>query len=192
MDEHRRDQLIGPVDGLGFAARLDRWVADARVDDSAAGRAKERWLQAAAEADATFGGVLLDLAERGGAVTVGLAAGRRHQGVVEVIGGDFAALRLAQGGEVLVTMAAIASVRTAPRADQALGERVTTTGLRLADVLAELAAERARVLLVTDGGADSVAGELRAVGRDVITLRADGEPTTTAYVRLGAVAEVVL
>lgn len=192
MDEVRGERLIGAADGVAFAARLDRWLADARVEDSAAGRARERWLQAAAESDATFGGVLLDLAERGTALTLGLADGRRHQGVVVVLGGDFAALRLARGGEVLVTLSAIATVRTAPGADPAVGERVTTTGLRLADVLAELAAERARVLLVPTRGADPVAGELRSVGRDVVTLRADGEPPTTAYLRLGAVAEVVI
>ena len=192
VDDRGGEGLIGPADGVGFAARLDRWLADARVDDSAAGRARERWLHAAAEADATFGGVLLDLAERGTPVSVQLRSGRRHQGVVEVIGGDFVALRLAAGGEVLAALAAIATVRTAPRADPALGERVVTTGLRLADVLAELAAERARVLVVPLGDADLVAGDLRAVGRDVVTVRSDGDPPVTTYLRLAAVAEVVL
>lgn len=177
---------------MGFAARLDRWLADALVDDSAAGRARERWLHAAAEADATFGGVLLDLAERGAPLSVRLRSGRRHQGVAEVIGGDFVAIRLAAGGEVLLALSAIASVRTAPRADPALGERVTTTGLRLVDVLVELAAERARVLVVPTGDADPVAGDLRAVGRDVVTVRGTGDPPATTYVHLAAVAEVVL
>ena len=83
-------------------------------------------------------------------------------------------------------------MRTAPLADAAVGERVHPTDLRLADVLVELAAERARVLLVPADGAESVAGELRSVGQDVVSLRTDGEPPGTAYVPLSAIAEVAL
>lgn len=162
------------------------------MEGSAESRTRERWLQAAAEADATFSGVLLDLAERGTAVAVSTSCGRRHHGGIEVLGADFVALRLATGGEVLLALAAVAAVRTAPLVDTALGERAVSTELRLADVLAELAAERARVLLVTVDGTESVAGELRAVGHDVVTIRSDGDPPATAYVAVGAIAEVTL
>jgi hypothetical protein len=192
VDERQGDGLIGPSDGVGFASRLHRWLAEAKVDDSAAGRAKEHWLHAAAEADATFDGILLDLAERGAPVSVSLAGGRRHHGVVAALGGDFMALRLHAGGEVLVSVSAVAAVRTAPRTDAALGERAITTGLRLVDVLTELAAERTRVLLVARGGADPTTGELRSVGHDVVTVRTDGDPPALAYLRLATVAEVVL
>jgi hypothetical protein len=192
VDDREGEGLIGPADGIGFAARLDRWLADARVDDSAAARAKERWLQAAAEADATFSGVLLDLAERGGPVAVSMQGGRRHQGTIEVIGVDFVCLRLARGADALLAVASIATLRAAPRADPALGERVATTGFQLTDVLSELAAERGRALLVTTGGTEAVTGELRAVGRDVIAVRLDGDPPAMAYLRAAAVAEVVL
>ena len=60
-----------------------------------------------------------------------------------------------------------------------------TTELRLIEVLAELAAERARVLLVSADGRDAVAGELRAVGYDVVTVRTDGDAPATAYVPRG-------
>lgn len=175
-----------------LAARLEGWLADARVEGSADARARERWLHTAAEADATFGGVLLDLAERGAAVAVSTSGGRRHHGGIEVIGADFLALRLASGSEILVALAAVDAVRTAPLVETALGERVVTTELRLVDVLAELGAERARVLLVPADGAESVAGEIRAVGRDVVTIRMDGDPPATAYVPLAAIAEVAL
>lgn len=175
----------------GFAARLHGWLADAQVDGSAGARARERWLRAAAEADATFVGVLVDLAERGTGVAIS-TGDRRHHGRIEVIGADFVALHLPSGGEVLLALEAVTSVRTAPRVDATVGEQVLTTTLRLAEVLGELAAERARALLVPLGGEDAVAGELRAVGHDVVTVRADGEPPTTAYVPLAAIAEVAL
>lgn len=190
-EAHRgADDLI--AGGASLSARLDAWLADARIEGSADARARERWLHAAAEGDATFAGVLMDLAERGTAVALSTAGGRRHHGRVEVLGADFVALRLAAGGEVLLALSALTSVRTAPRSDTAVGERVVTTELRLVEVLAELAAERARVLLVPTDATASVTGELRAVGQDVVTVRTDGEPTATAYVALRSVAEVVL
>lgn len=188
----RPDDLVAGGRAASLADRLESWVADARVEGSADARARERWLHAAAEADATFAGVLLDLAERGTAVAVSTSGGRRHHGGIEVLGVDFVALRLASGGEVLLALAAVTAVRTAPLADAALGERVVTTELRLADVLAELAVEQVRVLLVSADGAESVAGELRTVGQDVVTVRVDGEPPATAYVPLRAITEVAL
>jgi hypothetical protein len=101
-------------------------------------------------------------------------------------------LRVASGGELLVAMRAIASVRTAPAVGVTAGERVVTTDLRLSDVLGELAAERARVSLVVLDGSDVVSGELRSVGQDVVTLRTDGEAQASAYVPTSAVVEVAL
>ena len=59
-------------------------------------------------------------------------------------------------------------------------------------MLSVLAADRPRVLIVTVADANGVAGELRSVGRDVVTLRLDGEPRATAYVAIGAIAELRL
>lgn len=193
------DELLPPAEGLlraapgqSLAARLDAWLADARVEGSADARARERWLHAAATADATFGGVLVDLAERGTTLAVSTTRGRRHHGRLEVIGADFVALRGPGGAEVLLALAAVASVRTAPLVEPAGGERVVTTALRLTEVLAELTAERARVVIVTGDGADAVVGELRAVGYDVVTIRTDADPPGAAYVPVAAIAEVAL
>ena len=184
------DRLLSGQPSL--AERLDAWLADARVEGSADARAREHWLRAAADADATFAGVVLDLAERGVGLAVATVARRRLQGVVHVLGADFIALRLSSGNEVLLSLRAIASIRTAPAVGLAAGERVVTTDLRLGDVLAELGAERARVRLVVLDGEDAVTGELRSVGHDVVTVRTDGEAQATAYVRIAAVAEVAL
>ena len=189
---------MGATDGLlgegapSLASRLDAWLADARVERSADARTREHWLRAAADADATFSGVLLDLAERGVALAIATAAGRRHRGVIQVVGADFVALRVGTGHEVLLAMRALASVPTSNEAGVTAGERVVTTDLRLLDVLGELATDRARVRLVVLDASDAVSGELRAVGQDVVTIRTDGEARGTAYVRADAVAEVAL
>ncbi len=191
-DALRRSEGIVAGDRGRFSARLHAWLADAVVEGSAGARARERWLRAAAEADATFLGVLVDLAERRAGVSVSTEGDRRHHGRIDVLGADFVALGLASGTEVLLALAAVTAVRTAPLVDATLGEQMVTTELRLGDVLGELAAERSRVLLVPRGGGEPVGGELRSVGQDVVTVRTDSDPPATAYLRLSAVAEVVL
>jgi hypothetical protein len=192
------DDAVAASDGLvggstpSLASRLDAWLADARVESSADARSREHWLRAAADADATFSGVLLDLAERGVALAMATVAGRRHRGVVQVLGADFVALRVAAGREVLLATRAIASVRTSDSAGATAGERVVTTDLRLADVLGELASDRTRARLFVLDASDAVSGELRSVGQDVVTIRTDGEGRGAAYVRTDAVAEVAL
>jgi hypothetical protein len=186
------DGLVRGADAGSFSARLERWVAEARVDDAAAQRSRERWLREVAEQEATLAGVLADLAERRTAVAVRTSAGRQHHGTIKVIGVDFVALRLASGTELLLAVRGLGVVRTAPAVDAALGDRAVATELRLADVLAELAAERERVLLLTTSGGDAVAGVLRSVGQDVVVLRTDAERPGTAYVHLAAIGEVAI
>jgi hypothetical protein len=73
-----------------------------------------------------------------------------------------------------------------------VGDRPVRTRLRLAEVLAELAAERERALIVPLDGEDAVAGSVRSVGVDVVVVRLDGAEPATAYVPIAAVGEVVL
>jgi hypothetical protein len=136
--------------------------------------------------------VLLDLAERRAAVSLHTSGARVHHGHIEVIGADFAALRTTGRAEVLVAITAITSIRTAPLVEPAVGERVATTELRLIDVLAQLAEEHERVLLLSVDGKDAAAGELRSVGQDVIRVRTDGDPPSAAYVPAASVATVTL
>lgn len=184
--------LVRGVEAGSFAVRLDRWVADARVDDAALGRARERWLREVAEQEATLSGLLADLAERRVAVTLRATTGRRHHGTVHVIGTDFVGLRTASGSEVLLAFHAVGSLRTAPAVEVTLGDRTVVTELRLTDVLSGLAEDRERVLLVTRAGDDVIAGTVRSVGHDVVVVRMDGERASTAYVPTAAVAEVSL
>jgi hypothetical protein len=173
-------------------ARLDRWLADASVDDAALRRARERWLREVAEQESTLSGVLADLAERHVPVAVRTTMGRRHHGSIQVIGADFVGVRTATGTEVLVALEAIGSLRTAPAVEATLGDRMVVTELRLADVLSRLAEERERVLLVTRADDDVIAGALRGVGHDVVVVRVEGERPSTAYVPTAAIVEVSL
>lgn len=191
MADRTGDGWDGVLRGAGaasFAARLDRWVADARADEAALARSRERWLQDVAAQEATIAGVLADLAERHASISVEVG-GRRHHGTVVALGADFLALRTGAGADVLLALSALGVVRAAPTVDRALGDRMIATELRLADVLAELAADRERVRLVGASG-DTVAGELRGVGLDVVVVRTDGDPPGSAYVPLATLVEV--
>lgn len=182
------EPLLG--DG-GLMGELERWAADARVQEAALQRARERWLRRQSEEESSLAGVLTDLAERGTAVVITTASGRRHRGVVRGIGADFCAMRSETGQDLLVRLGAIGTVRTLPAVRAVTGDRPVQLSLRLADVLLGLSAERPTVLVVT-GDDETARGELRAVGSDVATVRGDGQPPATTYVPLDAICEVAL
>jgi hypothetical protein len=190
-DDAGEPAIVGRLFGEGLAARIDRWAADARVDEAARRRVRERWLRHQAEEEGSLAGVLADVAERGLPVAVHVRGGRRHRGEVRALGSDFVALRSADA-DVIVALAAVTSVRTRPGEASTIGDRSIATSLRLVDVLAGLSAERAAVLLVMAGGDDVVAGALRSVGQDVAQVRVAGAPAATAYVPVGAIVEVLL
>lgn len=187
--EARPDLFAG---GDGLLGRLGRWAADARADDAVARRAREGFLRRAAGEDATFAGVLLDLAEQGAPVLVTLAGGRRHRGVLRAVGADFVGLVTGQGAQVLVAAGGIVSVRPDPRARPLAGDRAVEVAAGLREVLAVLAEERPRVLVLAAGDGDGLAGELQGVGLDVLVLRLDGPDRPTAYVRVPNLVEVSL
>lgn len=174
--------------GADLLASLTQWAAEARVDEAARARARERWLQQQAAEETSFSGVLADLAERDRPVLVHCSTGRRHRGTIRAIGVDFVALHTDQGNDVFLRLTAINAVRTQPRETQALSGRVLHLHLPLIEAIAELADERPRVLVIT-ASADHFAGELRSVGRDVLALRIDGDRKATIYVPLDAVLE---
>ncbi|MGH9229649.1 MAG: hypothetical protein ACRD07_13165 [Acidimicrobiales bacterium] len=182
--------IVAGLLGEGLAARIDRWAADARVDEAARRRARERWLRQQAEEEGSLAGVLADVAERGVPVAVHVRGGRQHRGEIRALGSDFVALRSGDA-DVVVALAAVTSMRTRPGEVPTIGDRSIATSLRLVDVLAGLASERAAVLLVMAGD-DTVAGALRSVGQDVVRLGVAGAAGVTAYVPVGAIVEVVV
>jgi hypothetical protein len=189
-DDPGEAAIVAGLLGDGWSARIDRWAADARVDEAARLRGRERWLGRQAQEEGSLAGVLADVAERGAPVALHVRGGRRHRGEVRALGSDFVAVRSADA-DVIVALAAVTSVRTLPGEASTIGDRSIATSLSLVDVLAGLAAERAAVLLVLAGGDDAVAGALRSVGQDVVAVRLPGA-AVTAYVPVGAIVEVVV
>lgn len=179
------------ADGSGLLGRLAAWAAAARVDEAAGARAREAFLRRAASEGATLAGVLLDLAEQGAPVLLTLAGGRRHRGRLRAVGADFVVLVNDQGGQVLVATRGVAVVRPEAGAEALAGDRPLTVAAGLAEALAVVAEDRPRVLVVA-GDADGVAGELRAVGQDVLVLRLDGGGRPTAYVPVASLVEVTV
>ena len=182
------------ADVEAFLADLARWTADARVDEAARSRTRERWLRQQAVEDAHFAGVALDLAERGVGVVVRTTTGRSLHGRIVAVARDFCVVRPEGGTATFVALAAVASVRPDPaeRATEASSARPAPVDASLADVLARLVGDRPRVRMVVEGGGEAVTGDLRAVGADVATVRLDGAPGTTVYVHLRALRELTL
>ena len=181
------------MDGVGD---LERWAAAARAREAADARVRERWLRAQAAEGASMAGVLLDLAERRETVVVATIAGRRHRGLVTGVGEDFVAIESPSGTITLVALSGLGDVRVVGRSVGS-GSRVAANtgdrpgrgslGARLADVLAQAAGGRPRVLVQT--GAASVGGDLRGVGLDVLTVQTDGD-AGPVYVSLPSLSEI--
>jgi hypothetical protein len=182
---------VAALFGDGLAARIDRWIADARVDEAARLRARERWLRHQAEEEGSLAGVLADVAERGASVALHVRGGRRHGGEIAALGSDFVALRSA-GADVIVALPAVTSVRTLPGEAPTIGDRSIGASHRLVDILAGLAAERAAVLLVLADGDEAVGGVVLWVGQDVVGVRVAGGAAATTYVPVGAIVEVLV
>ncbi|MDQ6697166.1 MAG: hypothetical protein M3Z46_06880 [Actinomycetota bacterium] len=177
-----------PADLIG---QITRWLAEQRSDDAVAARSRERWLRQQAQEEGTIAGVLLDLGERQQTVVLHAAGDRRHRGAVRAVAGDFVVLGTERALDVLIAFAGIVSVRPEARSSATVGDRTVTLDTTLGAVLVGLAGERPRVFVTTLDGTGS-AGQLRAVGRDVLTLRLDGQDRSLLYVPLAAVAEVTL
>jgi len=184
------DDARGVLGGDGFARALERWAGEALVDEAARQRARQRWLRAQAEEEASLVGTLLDLAERGRSVGLDVGA-ERVRGRIVGVGVDFVALRSDRDQHVLVRTAALDVVRAEPGSPAVVGDRTAVVDVDLAGVLSPLAAERPEVLVRTRSGT-VVRGELASAGTDVVRLRIAGDPPAPAWVPTGAVDVVVL
>lgn len=180
------------VDGGGdLGQRLSAWLAEQRADEAVASRIRERWLRQEATDEATFAGVLLDLAERELRLVIGGSGGRRHIGSVSAVAADCCAIRTAAGEDVLLAYAAITSIRPTEGGGAATGDRPVALDTTLAECLSLLLAERPRLRMATVGGT-TWSGALGAVGRDVVTLVLDGPAGSVAYLPTAALTEVTI
>ena len=180
--------VLGGTDAL--ARSLERWAADAMVDEAARQRTRQRWLRIQAEEEASVLGALVDLAERGRPVVLDVGD-HRIRGAVVGIGADFLAVRSDRGQDVLVRTAAIEVVRAEPGERAVVGDRAALVEVALGAVVGPLAAERPDVVVRTRSG-QVVRGELRSAGTDVVRLRTDGDPPSPVWVPLDAIDLLVI
>ena len=183
-----------PADaGDDFLSSLDHLVADALAEETARERSQTRMLRQIAEEEATFVGVARDLAERGAVVVARTSSGRTHRGRVLAVGRDFVVVRDGGGPPAFLALGAVSSFRPQPGAAtvDTAGGRAAPLDVSLAALLVGLAADRPRVLVATVGD-EPVAGQLRSVGLDVLTVRLDGDAALRAHVRIDAVTELLL
>jgi hypothetical protein len=180
--------------GENGAEGIDRWLAEVRAADAVDSRVRERWLRSQAAESSTWTGILVTLAEAVTPVVVTTSAGRRHTGLVTTVGDDFIGVRRAEEQLTLLAMGAIASVeplgrgQTTPVDGEANHSSPVSVTLR--DVLERAAGDRPRLILTAGG--TRVTGQLLAVGADVATVRADGDPPRLTYVSLVSVSEASL
>lgn len=172
-----------------FAGLLDQ----ARGSHAASSRTSRRWLRQQALESARLSGVLLSAAEHGHTLTIRTTSGRTHTGAMLLVGGDFCALRGANGDVLYIRFDAITVVQpdrgiAAVPASDDRGGAVERT---LVEELADHAGEQPDVSIVSIGQRDAVPGRLLAVGVDVATLEVD-QKRGLAYVALASVAEVWL
>jgi hypothetical protein len=172
-------------------ADLGAWAAERRVDEAVEARSSEGWLRRQAEEEARFTGLVLDLAEQGAPVTIRTTAGRQHRGVVVAVAEDFLVLHAAGGRPTFLPYRAIAVVRSAAAGGDIASSRMAPLRTKLVHALGGLAGDRPRVLVVVDGD-ETISGELRSAGVDVLVLRLDGTPPSVVHLRVDAVNEVTL
>lgn len=164
-------------------------AARARAEAASRARRRERALVQQAAESATLAGTLLDLAEAAVSVAVRTVTGRTHRGTLVAVGRDYCSLAVS-AGTVYLALHAVAVVRPERvRPLPASGDRPAPLELGLGEALARLVPERPRVMLVADGG-DLLAGDLVAVGTDVVTLALEGARPAVCYVSLDRLAEV--
>jgi hypothetical protein len=184
------DQLLGEA----MEGRLDRWVAEARVDAAVQERSAERWLRQQAEEEATLTGILVDLAEWQTEVAITTTSGRLHCGRIHQVGVDFVQVVVPGAGPVLVSTAVISSVRTRPGVPPVTGDRVVAPQVRLVERIIGMAEERERAMFVPLDGRSPVCGTVRSVGQDVLVIRLDADTPTTAgyaYLPITTIGEVI-
>jgi hypothetical protein len=170
--------------------RFVKFLDEARADEAARARLRERWLQQQSTEQARFTGVLVELAEQGIPVTARVANGRLHQGRIAAVGLDFCLVR--SGVDAYLALDGLVWIRPTGAAAAATGERSAPLDLFMVELLHRVAPERPRILLFLRGNPEPVAGQLHAVGLDVLTLRMDGESRGTCFVPTTAVWEAVV
>lgn len=178
IDTDRGDRLAG----------WSRWLADCRVDEAAAARARQRSLEQQAAQGSSVAGVLADLAERGLPATINTAAGQVCEGQIIAVGADFVFVRDPEGDSLIPT-GAIATIRTSTTTRPVTGARPVSTMI-LVDTLDELVADQAGVVVTV--GDESFGGRLQAAGTDVIAVAVGKGREELAHIATAAIDRLLV
>jgi hypothetical protein len=175
-------------------AAIERLIADAVADEAAAERSQARTLRQVAEEEATFVGIAVNAAERGGEMAVRTTTGRLHRGTIVAVGRDFLCIRDSARATAFLPFDALASLRlqVGDGAPDSAGARPGPLALSFAAMLARLAADRPHIAIMSVGDEQTSHGELRSVGQDVVTLQLGGDLGIVAYIRIDSITEVLL
>ena len=167
-------------DGDSLAAAFERWAAAERTAQAAATRSKERVLREQAAGEATWAGLLVDLAETLAQVTLGVGA-RRLTGILAGLGRDFCVLEQPRGRPFLIPNKVIATVWPTSGTN-ASGSRIPHHDLSFDAALAGLADERSPVCIQVAGGTQ-VSGDLVGSGADLVTVRTEPPARRAVHIR---------
>jgi hypothetical protein len=175
--------LVWPAvepDGSGdsVVAAFARWAAQERVAEAAGMRSKERSLRDQAAGEATWSGLMVELAESQGEVELNLGS-RRVVGRVVGMGRDFCVVEQRGRRTVLIPIERIVAVW---KERPTTGSRYPALDLSFEAALAGLADERSPVCLHVARG-NQISGELIGCGADLVTLRTEPTARRTVHVR---------
>ena len=165
------------TDGDRLLAAFARWAAQQRTEQAAGMRSRERSLRDQAEGEATWSGLLVDLAEADADLTIEVGS-RRMRGRLVGVGRDFCVLEGDGRRPALIPTDRIVAVW---KEKPASGSRFPHLDLTFGAALSGLAGERSPVCMVLDGGSQ-VIGDLISSGADLVTVRTD--PATRRTVHL--------
>lgn len=164
-------------DGDSLAAAFGRWAAAERTAQAAGMRSRERSLRDQAAGEATWAGLLVDLAETLAQVTLGIGP-RRVTGVLVGLGRDFCVLDQPGGYPLLIPNDRIVAVW---KEGPASGSRFPHLELSFEAALAGLAEERSPVCIHLAGGMQ-VSGDLVGCGTDLVTVRTEAPARRSVHI----------
>lgn len=165
--------------------RLERWAADASIDEAARRRARRAALRNQAGGAASLVGILRDLGERRATTQMLLSNGASHQGTVTAVGSDYIGLS-GPSGVIFVVTDAIAAIRADPGEPTAFGDRDSPERW-LEDRLTALVDQQTTVAVTTLGSSQAERGILSGVASDVLTLNVGD---SAVYLNRAALASV--
>ncbi|HEX4864972.1 MAG TPA: hypothetical protein VFV02_12930 [Acidimicrobiales bacterium] len=169
-------------EGDRLVAAFARWAAQERTAQAAGMRSRERSLRDQAAGEATWSGLLVDLAETRSELAMEVGT-RRIRGTLVGVGQDFCVLDQEGRRPVLIPIERIAAVW---KENPASGSRFPDLELTFGAALAGLADERAPVRVILGGGSP-VIGELIGFGTDLVTIRTDSSTRRTVHVRISQI-----